>query len=148
MFKRLWNNKMAKMVETDMRQYMGYLAGLTDQEMGNVLALALGIMKHSEDEGLILDIREALSTGGTGAEAAVVAVGQAIKGLQKDGALMAAASYTPWFHTLRAYTYPETRGLAREIWDHLRRGDKHLNNEDLAPYKDEDLRQYLDWAIG
>ena len=47
----------------------------------------------------------------------------------------------------RAYNYPELRGIAREMWDHLRRGEAHLDTE-LIPYEPDELLPYSDWAIG
>ncbi len=152
MFKRWWNNRKAKagaQVAAGMQKYIGYLKGLTDEEMGNVLANTLGAMMGAEDDDTMLFLRDALQSGGIEADMAAVALKRALRrGVRKNQVRLGVAPFVPWGHTIRAYKYPETHGLAREMWDHLRRGDKYLNNEDVVPYKDEDLRRYLDWTIG
>ena len=148
MLKRWFQNRMTRIAEKEMRQLIGYLSGLNDQEMGSVLANTLCAIKNLESSGPASnEILIALRTGGTGAETAAITLGRSIKELQRDGPTLAAAGYMPWFHTLRAYNYPELRGTAREMWDHLRRGAPYIHTE-LTPYERDELLPYLEWAIG
>ena len=147
MLKRWFQNRLARTVEKEMRQFIGFLSGLNDEEMGSVLASTLGTAKFLESDESAHDILTALSTGGTGADMAAIALGDLIRELQRDDQLISAAGYMPWFHTLRAYNYPEVRGTAREMWDHLRRGTAHLDAE-LSPYEPDELVPYLEWAVG
>ena len=118
-------------------------------EMGTLLAAVLYAMKNLEELAATPgnDILIALSTGGTRAEWAALALRQSIRNLQKQGSFAAAGGYMPWLHTLRAYNYPELRGTAREMWDHLRRGEPRLDAE-LTSASPDELRPYLEWAIG
>ena len=109
----------------DVERFHASLRGMSDPEIGMLLALATAIRLNLRNENV--DIASLLSGDGLSpSEAeldALVRLPRLIKECQREGQMSDAAALMVWYHSLRiAALYPELRIKGREVWVELCRG--------------------------
>jgi hypothetical protein len=111
----------------DLERFLIALKGMSDQELGTVVAVAAILRMELRHQGLFPD--DALDIASTLPESEQKAVRSGMSGLALDfqrknhpstGAAML------WMHTLRALQFPELRLLGRQMWGELKRGFPHV----------------------
>ena len=110
----------------DLERFNVALKGMSDQELGTVVAMAAALRMELREAGLFPD--EALGVGFPLPEDKQDFIRRNIGGLvldwQKKNHPNTAAAMV-WAHTLRAYHFPEVRLLGRQMWGELERGFPH-----------------------
>jgi len=111
----------------DLERFLVALKGMSDQELGMVVAMAAILRMELRPQGLFPD--EALDIASTLPKSERKAVRSGMSGLalnlQKKNDPSAGAAMV-WLHTLRALQFPELRLLGRQMWGELQRGFPHV----------------------
>jgi hypothetical protein len=111
----------------DLERFLVALKGMSDQELGSVVAMAAILRMELRHQGLFPDT--ALDIASTLPESEQKAVRSAMSGLalnlQKKNHPSTGAAIV-WLHTLRALQFPELRSLGRQMWGELERGFPHV----------------------
>jgi hypothetical protein len=111
----------------DLERFLVALKGMSDQELGTVVAMAAILRMELRHQGLFPD--DALDIASQLPESEQKAVRSAMSGLaldfQKKNHPSAGAAMV-WLHTLRALQFPELRLLGRQMWGQLQRGFPHV----------------------
>ena len=129
--KRKLEIKAAKAAREDIERFILGLKGSSDEEMGFVVAQATFIRLRFRADNLLPDA--ALGVGSPLPEDQRMQVqnflAQMVSDFQSEAGGQAAtnaASFSlgtmVWLHSMRAFTYPEIRLFAREMWQQLERG--------------------------
>jgi hypothetical protein len=110
----------------DLERFILALKGMSDQEIGTVVAMAAILRMELREMSMFPD--EALGVGMPLPEAKQDFIRRNMSGLaldlQKKGDPNAGSAMV-WAHTLRAYHFPEVRLLGRKMWAELERGFPH-----------------------
>lgn len=110
----------------DIERFILSLKGMSDEELGTVVALAAIMRMELRQIDELPD--EALGVGLPLPEAREVAIRRAMVqtalAMQKQNNPMAGSAMV-WVHTLRAFHFPEVRLLGRQMWAELQRGFSH-----------------------
>jgi hypothetical protein len=110
----------------EIHRFLLALRGMSDAEMGSVVAMAAVVRMSLRQEGALPD--EALGLGMPLSEAQETVVRrnvvQTALAMQRQEHALAAGAMV-WVHTLRAYHFPEVRLFGRHMWGELRRGFPH-----------------------
>jgi hypothetical protein len=129
LFKSKRSNQLASVRDgtADLERFVVALKGMSDGELGAVVAMAAILRMELRAQGLLPD--DALDIASKLPESDQTAVRSAMSGLALDmqkrhhpsvgGALV-------WLHTLRALQFPELRLLGRQMWGELERGFPHV----------------------
>jgi hypothetical protein len=111
----------------DLERFLVALKGMSDQELGTVVAMAAILRMELRPQGLFPD--DALDIASTLPENDQKAVRSAMSGLALDLQKRhhpSAGAAMVWLHTLRALQFPELRLLGRQMWVELKRGFPHV----------------------
>ncbi len=131
MFKKLFGRRDTRQEQVatatnEIQQFVLALRGMSDAELGNVVAMAAVVRISMRPGGGLPD--EALGLGIPLTDSAEVEVRrtmvQTALAMQKQSHDMTAGAMV-WVHTLRAYHFPEVRLLGRNMWGELQRGFPH-----------------------
>lgn len=107
----------------DLERFVESLRGMSDAEVGRVVAFAaiarVALRKSGvlPDELLLLQIRPKKRRAN-----AQLAVAQVVRSYQAEGMFREATGAMVWLHSLRALSTTEVRHLGREMWRQLQRG--------------------------
>jgi hypothetical protein len=111
----------------DLERFLVALKGMSDHELGTVVAMAAILRMELRSQGLFPD--DSLDIASTLPESKQKAVRSGMAGLalafQKKNHPSAGAAMV-WLHTLRALQFPELRLLGRQMWGELKRGFPHV----------------------
>lgn len=122
--KRKIQLKAVKSAEEDIRRVLSTVKGLTDEEMGAVVAtstkLRLALVDHSLNLKELFEIPAPHTSGFF--QAAMGMFGDRIRKQQSTGTLYSAAAMMIWHQSMRALVYPEITYLGKEMWREVRRG--------------------------
>lgn len=147
-WKRWFPSRHERKADVELKRYIVHLEQLDDEAMSGVLTNSLLAVKRLTDlASPYNDVLIALRSGGCRSDLAALALSEIIQGLANRDSLRAAASYAPWFHTLRAYNYPRLRKPAGAMWRQLKRGEPGLHKH-LEPKELFELLPYLEWSAG
>ena len=125
MIKGWFRNLQASNSERDITIFLNGLRGSDSGEIAAVVAMASIHRIHLNEMGILLN-----SALGSGPQILTLdehravqhIVGKLTRKCQANGRPDLAAGMMVWLHSIRAFTFPEIRILAREMWGELSRG--------------------------
>lgn len=123
--KRRAQMKFARMMIDDIERFNAGLRGISDEEMGAILAQTYHWMGVLENE-YNCDLEHPDLFAATRPEAAIT-VNHMIRQIQKRNQALAPGLMV-WLHSLRASSVPEVREHGRAMWKELQRGEAHLRS--------------------
>jgi len=126
----------------DLERFVDSLRGMSDEEIGKVVAFAALTRVALRKSGALTD--ELLQiTSAKKQTTAQLAVALVIQRYQAERRFAEATGATVWLHSLRALRTTELRHLGREMWRQLQRGQLHtltvLHNMGVSPVSDVTL---------
>ena len=105
----------------DLERFVDSLRGMSDEEVGGVVAFAAIARVTLRKSGVLPD--ELLHVTSANRQAKVqLAVGKVVRRYRAERMFTEAIGVTVWLNTLRALCIPEIRHLGREMWRQLQRG--------------------------
>jgi hypothetical protein len=110
----------------DLERFVLALKGMSDQEIGTVVAIAAAVRMELRRMDMFPD--EALGVGVPLPDAKQDFIRRNLSGLAVDWQKKNhpnTAGAIVWAHTMRAYHFPEVRLLGRQMWGELERGFPH-----------------------
>jgi hypothetical protein len=121
--KRRAQIKFARMMIEDIERFNAGLRGISNEEMGAILAQAYHWM-HALEREFGRDLENPDLTAAAHPEAAIT-VNRLIREMQKRNQSLAPGLMV-WLHSLRASDVPEVREHGRAMWGQLLRGEPHV----------------------
>ena len=140
-FKRKIQRAAVKEAREDLESFIFSLKGVSDEELGMVVAGATVIRLQLGRTGSLPEYALALPSPDDDTATIQYHLGRLVRELQKTNETAKAAGVMVWLHSMRALTYPEVRILGRQMWKELQRGIPY------APEALEDFAAVTDWAV-
>jgi hypothetical protein len=105
----------------DLERFVDSLRGMSDEEVGRVVAFAAIARVALRKSGVLPDELLQITSAKKRANAQL-AVAQVVRGYRAERRFAEATGVMVWLHTLRALSTPEVRNLGRDMWRQLQRG--------------------------
>ncbi|MGY4751421.1 hypothetical protein ACVNHC_16320 [Pannonibacter sp. Q-1] len=112
--------KFADMQRAELQHFIDMLAGVDDDQLGLIVAVATNF-RHSV--GGTVDLLDPINTVDVNIPLQFV---RHYQNLQKKGLQVLAPGVAVWLHTTRAVHSPSNRELVRQMWGILKRGFPHV----------------------
>jgi hypothetical protein len=108
----------------DLERFVDSLRGMSDKEVGGVVAFAAIARVALRKSGLLPDELLQITSAKKQANAQL-AVAQVVSRYRAERRFAEATGVMVWLHTLRALSTPKVRHLGLEMWRQLQRGPLH-----------------------
>ena len=140
-FKRRLRRAAVKAASEDLESFILCLKGLSDEELGMVVAGATVIRLQLGRSGSLPEYALALPSPDDDTAYIQLHLSRLVRELQKTNKTAEAAGVMVWRHSMRSLAYPEVRLLGRQLWKELQRGIPR------APEALEGLEAVTGWAV-